>query len=258
MPLNVISEDDFRPRELGEAERLFKRKAPLTHDEFERLSRTQKAKAFRVATVHNARMVQVVRNKLATAIRQGVGWADFRREIMAEFTRAQIPGPAVHRLRLAFFQNTMKAYSDERRAVLDDPEIHEAFPFRQYLTVGDGTPGFRNVRPEHAALHGKMFRWNDPFWDVFTPPWDYGCRCTFVALTRGQAASVGVLWTYAGGAVMPVVDAGTTEAGGERREARAFALQPNPRYSIESGELDLRGLDADLRAAVAARMANGE
>lgn len=38
----------------------------------------------------------------------------------------------------------------------------------------DGEPDDR-VRPEHAALHGTVWRLDDPFAPV--PPCDWGCRC---------------------------------------------------------------------------------
>lgn len=246
MPINVITERDFTPRTFEEAKAHFEKKVPMTHEEFARLTLEQRAKAFRIATVHNARMVQDARNLVSKAVETGQTFADWREALLKRFSGADVPPPAMHRLRLAFFQNTGKAYSDARREVLDDPEITEAFPYRQYITVGNGTAGFRNVRPDHAALHNKVFRWNDPFWDRFTPPWDYGCRCTFVALTAGQASS-STLWTYRGGSVVPVKRTA-------KQPEKPFKLKPNPNYSIESGDLDLSALDPDLRAAVEERL----
>ncbi len=40
----------------------------------------------------------------------------------------------------------------------------------QYLTQNDD-----RVRPSHAALHGTVWKVDDP--DAPTPPLDYGCRC---------------------------------------------------------------------------------
>ncbi|MCH7995014.1 MAG: hypothetical protein IIB57_11305, partial [Planctomycetes bacterium] len=60
------------------------------------------------------------------------------------------------------------------------------FPFRQYLTVGNGTAGINSVRPEHAMLHGLVFRVDDEFWEYHEPPWEEGCRCFTRGLTEGQ------------------------------------------------------------------------
>lgn len=242
MPIGAVAEYDFTPRSNAEAERHFAKKVPLTSEMFERLTTTQRSRAFRIAGVNNARLVQAARDKLEAAVRDGTSFRDFGLELKKLFAGEGIPAPALSRLRLAFQQNTMAAYSDARREVLDDPEIAGAFAYRRYLTVGNGTAGVRNVRPEHAALHGKIFAWNDPLWSIFTPPWEFGCRCTFIALTAGQVRRRRALvWTYRGGRVRPA----TPKAKG-----KGFALKPNPRYSRSIEDLDLSGLDDDLRKIV--------
>lgn len=72
-------------------------------------------------------------------------------------------------------------------AHLRDPELVPAFPFWKWLTMGNGSPGYKDVRAEHASLHGKVFAWDDPFWDTFFPPTDAWCRCAVISLTRNQA-----------------------------------------------------------------------
>lgn len=39
------------------------------------------------------------------------------------------------------------------------------------------------TRDQHARLHGKVFHLDDPFWDRFTPPLDFYCRCRKRALS---------------------------------------------------------------------------
>lgn len=51
----------------------------------------------------------------------------------------------------------------------------------QYRTAGDD-----KVRAEHAALHNTTLPINDPFWDEYLPPLDWGCRCTTVQVLRGK------------------------------------------------------------------------
>lgn len=58
----------------------------------------------------------------------------------------------------------------------------DIFPFWQYKTHGDG-----NVRPSHAALNGKIFPAGHDIWQRIFPPWDWGCRCIVVPLTRRSA-----------------------------------------------------------------------
>lgn len=51
----------------------------------------------------------------------------------------------------------------------------------QYRTAGD-----ERVRPEHAAMDGITLPYSDPFWEDFTPPNGWNCRCTVVQVRRGK------------------------------------------------------------------------
>lgn len=51
----------------------------------------------------------------------------------------------------------------------------------QYRTANDGL-----VRPEHQALHNTTLPIDDPFWNSYTPPLGWNCRCTVVQVNRGK------------------------------------------------------------------------
>jgi hypothetical protein len=57
----------------------------------------------------------------------------------------------------------------------------EAFPYWQYLTMGD-----ERVRDSHAKLHGLILPADDPFWDDHYPPWDWNCRCQVVPVSEAE------------------------------------------------------------------------
>ena len=182
MPLSLLTENDFRPKRHTEAERAFGRKVALSKDAFDRLSVANKAHAFSVAQVHNAQLVQAIRDVMGRSIRDGRTFAQIHREILALFDGAGIPKISLQRLRFAYQENARQSYSDARSDAMTDPETAATFPFWRYITVGNGTPGFRGVRADHAVLHGKIFAVDDPFWRRFKPPWDFGCRCGTVHL----------------------------------------------------------------------------
>ncbi len=51
----------------------------------------------------------------------------------------------------------------------------------QYRTASDG-----KVRPEHAALQGVTLPIDDPFWEQFTPPNGWNCRCSVVQVRKSK------------------------------------------------------------------------
>lgn len=188
MSVSVLTQADFTPQPAGEVRRRFARKAALTSEIFERLSMAAQRRAFRIAGVNNARLIQAVRNRIASAVEAGTPWPDVRRELTRLFSATGSEMPGLHRLRQVFITNTQMSYNDSRREILDDQT--DAFPYWQYLTVGNGTAGVNGVRAEHAALHGLIFRADDPFWDAHYPPWGFNCRCTVRALTPGEVQSL--------------------------------------------------------------------
>jgi SPP1 gp7 family putative phage head morphogenesis protein len=52
-------------------------------------------------------------------------------------------------------------------------------PYFEYIAVMDS-----RTRPTHAALNGRVFRYDDPIWKTHWPPWAYNCRCRVRALSE--------------------------------------------------------------------------
>lgn len=65
---------------------------------------------------------------------------------------------------------------------LTDPAITKVYPALMYRTQRDG-----RVRPEHAALDGKVFRKDDAIWRTIYPPNGWRCRCYVEPLTADDA-----------------------------------------------------------------------
>jgi len=58
----------------------------------------------------------------------------------------------------------------------------DIFPLLRYKTLQDGS-----VREEHAILNDVVRPVNDPFWDRFTPPNGWRCRCFLEQLEEDEA-----------------------------------------------------------------------
>jgi hypothetical protein len=54
------------------------------------------------------------------------------------------------------------------------------------------SPFVKSARPDHLALDGKAFRYDDPFWDTHYPPNGWGCKCYVTTMSEGQAQRQGV------------------------------------------------------------------
>jgi SPP1 gp7 family putative phage head morphogenesis protein len=54
-------------------------------------------------------------------------------------------------------------------------------PYWQYIQLDRPTK-----RAEHAKLHGRVFRWDDPIWDTIWPPNGWHCLCYIKPLTEAE------------------------------------------------------------------------
>ncbi|EKJ3826933.1 minor capsid protein [Salmonella enterica] len=121
--------------------------------------------------------------------------------------KVQLGSP--RRLALIYNVNTRVAYNAGRYAqMMSDAD---AFPFWQYVAVMDG-----RTRPEHARLHGLVFRYDDPFWRWFYPPNGWQCRCRVRALSAARMKALGLTTSYGASFIQTrEVEAGVDPTTGE-------------------------------------------
>lgn len=153
------------------------------------------ARSFTVAKAGRLDVLQAIRNALVSGKIVGEGERDFVKRLTPELQKlgwwgkqiivgpdggaevAQLGSP--WRLRTIYRTNTFSAYNAARyRQQWAD---RASRPFWQYLAVMDA-----RTRHSHAALNGRVFRFDDPIWQYFYPPWAYNCRCRVRALTQGD------------------------------------------------------------------------
>ncbi|EEM3686329.1 phage head morphogenesis protein [Salmonella enterica] len=121
--------------------------------------------------------------------------------------KVQLGSP--RRLALIYNVNTRVAYNAGRYAqMMSDAD---AFPFWQYVAIMDG-----RTRPEHARLHGLVFRYDDPFWRWFYPPNGWQCRCRVRALSAARMKALGLTTSYGASFIQTrEVEAGVDPTTGE-------------------------------------------
>lgn len=157
------------------------------------------ARATTIARLSSLEMTKDIYQSLETAMREGKGFNQWKKELLGEFERKGwvfgkdksvsrgIDGNLLadpntgeyfgtpRRLNTIYRVNMQSAYSAARYQRMRDNVDNR--PYWQYSAVGD-----KRTRPAHLALNGKIYRYDDPFWTTFYPPNGFNCRCSVIAL----------------------------------------------------------------------------
>ncbi len=158
--------------------------------------------SFTVAKATSLEVLRTIRAETAKAIGPGQTFEQFKKTLRprleemgwwgkqevldidtGEITQAQLG--SVRRLRTIYQTNVQTAFMAGRYKRYVSNAIER--PYWRYVAIMDG-----RTRPAHAALHGKVFRWDDPIWKVIWPPNGWGCRCRVVALTQTEFEDLGL------------------------------------------------------------------
>ncbi len=162
----------------------------LDRDEFDRLDRDAKARAFTVAGGLSDDAIGEIRDTLVDLTFEGPTLPEFRARIRE---RVDTGALAPHHVENVYRTNLQAAYRDGRESLISNPIVSSVFPYQEYVPIHDG-----RVREEHLALGSLgldgtgVYRRDDPFWDAFTPPISFNCRCSVIPMTLEKAASKGV------------------------------------------------------------------
>lgn len=179
-----------------EAVRYFRSKGIAVTENWHDLWQEAHARAFTVAGVAKLDLLQDIRGAVDAAIREGRTERWFLNELTpvlkqkgwwgkkeaadpdtGEVRYVRQGSPA--RLKLIYRQNTQSAYMAGR--FKQQLENADSAPYWRYIAVLD-----QKTRPAHAALNGKVFRHDDPFWGAMYPPNGWNCRCRVAAYSESR------------------------------------------------------------------------
>ena len=227
------------------------------------------ARAFTVARVNRLEVLQSIRNAVDRAINEGRTAREFAHNLEPELRRLGWWGRETlinpqgieqtvtlgtpWRLRNIYRINLQSAYMAGRWK--RQREGVRRRPYWQYVTARDDA-----VRPGHRALHNRVFRWDDPFWDSHYPPNGWGCRCRVRALTERQVEARGLTVETSAGKLSEQLQL-VSQRTGELRPGVGFAaftpgegemlVIPDAGWSVNPGkvrfEADLKRYDRSLR-----------
>lgn len=238
------------------------------------------AAAVTVAKVARIDILQDIRDALVEALKEGktAAWFDetltpvlqakgwWGRQIATgpEGTSQVIQLGSPARLGLIYRQNLQNAYMASRWKAMHANTV--ARPYFQYLHNN----AVRFPRLAHLALHGKVFRYDDPIWKTMWPPNGFGCACRIRALNASDLNRLGLIATTSDGArVSKMVDVGTDPRTGEIVRERVDGIKvrtlndrgqeitvdvyPDPGFNYNPGaaafEPDLKKYAPELAAA---------
>lgn len=166
----------FEPLPFEEAIAFFKSKIVMTPDQYAQLAAAARARAFSVSGVTRLSVLEDLYAALGRGIAEGVSWGDFKRSVKETMARRGWEGLNPFRLETVFRQNVQSAYQAGHYRQMTEASADR--PYWQYVAVMDS-----RTRPAHAAMNGKVFRSDDPFWSRNFPPNGFNCRCTVRSLS---------------------------------------------------------------------------
>ena len=152
----------FNPGPPEDAYKFWQDKVPMGRKEFNRLSKDERVKAFIVSGMAKGDQLTAMHRSIDQALANGQPMATWKKEIGQSFAAKGWEPLAGFRLDNIFRTNIQTAYSVGRYRQLT--AVAESRPFWRYMAINDG-----RGRPSHEALHGRVVRHDDPFWDVFYP-----------------------------------------------------------------------------------------
>jgi SPP1 gp7 family putative phage head morphogenesis protein len=171
------------------AARLFERNI-LTRSQWNQASDEARQRAFMITGDISAETIEDVRNILAENIDRGTSLRGFRQAVQDTLESSGI-GPA--RIETIYRTNVQASFRDGRESLASDPIVSEVFPYQQYLAIHDRRTRSHHLELESLGLDGtNVYRRDDPFWDLWTPPNGYNCRCGVRLMTVEAAARAGV------------------------------------------------------------------
>lgn len=204
-----MPEFNLEPLPFEEAIAFFKAKGfALSPDSFRDVWGKDHAQAFTVARVTAMDVLEDIREEIERSLEEGISLGEFKRTLTETLTRkgwmipkGEIPLPgdrrlAPWRLETIFRTNIQSAYSAGRYKQM--LEAAPDRPYWRYVAVMDN-----RTRPAHAALNGKIYRFDHPFWSRWYPPNGYNCRCAVVTVSARQMQERGLQEETAGVSVEP-------------------------------------------------------
>jgi len=159
------------PDALKVAVREARKKQTVDAVTFNAMDFRSKLTSFTVAGDVTNSSIGKINRMINSAIIRGDSYLDFQKALSKKLL-TRITSPKV-----VWANSVNNAYHRARHQTSND--LKSTRPFLQYVTFGDD-----RVRPNHAAMDGRIAKQNSAFWDRNYPPNGHQCRCTARPLSQ--------------------------------------------------------------------------
>jgi len=152
--------------------------------DWEELDAEAHNKAFTVAKVMSADILQMIYDYVERAKSEGMTLSKFQTMLLPRLEAAGWTGVTQSRLKVIYDTNMQMAYAQGKYR--QQKLISHIYPYWKYTQIQRPTK-----RHNHSLLLNKVFRHDDPIWDLIYPPSGFGCKCSVTPIKDGTNAEEG-------------------------------------------------------------------
>ncbi len=172
----------------------FRQKVRLPTQSYKDIAAIQHDKAFVVAGVMKADLLNDLYKAVLSAIENGDSLGQFRKNFdrivqKHGWTAGQhgLQGTGAWRASIIYQTNLRTTHAGGRWQQMTDPDVLKARPFWQYRHITTHHP-----RLNHKRLNNLVLRADDAWWRVNYPPNGWGCKCYVNTLSQADMDRLGL------------------------------------------------------------------
>lgn len=147
---------------------------------FNELPQALRSLAFTVSNLETLRQVEIVQRSLQNAMSEGLNFNEWKNQLDTDTIR----NLSRSRLETVYRTNSASVYNKSTRY---NAVTSNVTPYLMFSAVGDS-----RTRPQHADLDGIIKRGDSPFWNKYTPPLGFNCRCRIIPISKKEAEKRGI------------------------------------------------------------------
>lgn len=153
----------------------------LTSEEWDNLFNKSHDTAFTIAKVMSADILQMFFDLIEKAKNEGWTLEDFQKEAQSVAEKAGWTGNIKHRLKIIYKTNLGVAFA---KGKYEEQKLLAEKGLRPYLKYLPSTSEEQN--PLHKVFYNKVFRFDDPIWNIILPPSRFGCECSVRSVSQKE------------------------------------------------------------------------